>query len=114
LSTFGSEYLAIVAPENEALRKLPKYPTAAEVVPVIAAGETADNALLRVAWPTTVLADVKLLVTADGAVIGELRALGTGSAADEGTWETQYAADTGKQLAAVQVVRADLHLPPVS
>jgi hypothetical protein len=114
LASLGAQYLAIVAPENAALRSVPKGLTAANVAPVVAAAETADNALLRVAWPSSVLADVKLLVAADGAVIGDLRAVGPGGPPAGGTWLTQYETDAGKQQAAAQVVRADLNLPPVS
>jgi hypothetical protein len=78
------EYLRIVAPANKAhdalMEKTRSYDSnttteelGSNLAPVIAAYEDADNAL-RVNWPSVVAADVKALVAANGALIGDLRA----------------------------------------
>jgi hypothetical protein len=116
-------YLRIVAPANAAHdtleRKSKSYDdsttaeqVASDLAPVIAAYEAADNALLRVKWPASIAADVKALVVANGALIGDLRAAGSQDVLSSSNWATQLSQDGGKSAAAANIVRADLGLAP--
>jgi hypothetical protein len=88
LDDYGEEYLRIIKPANDALdewtRKAKAYTddtTADEIAtdtePVAAAIEEADNELLRADWPQDVSPDVKAFVTANGALIGDFRSVGS-------------------------------------
>jgi hypothetical protein len=120
----GQEYLPIVAPENAALdifnKKEKSYDrnTRAEEVtsdlaPVIAAFQEADDALLRVDWPPSIGADVKALITANVALIADLRAADSYRVLSSTSWTTQTYQHVVKVDAAANKVRADLGLPPV-
>ena len=76
LHRFARAYLRIVAPANAAHARLveksrsygsntTKAEVVADLVPVVAAYEVADKALLRAHWPPAVEADVRALVAAD-------------------------------------------------
>lgn len=84
---------------------------AKDAAPLIAAFEKGDGELLRVDWPAETRADVKALVAADGAVLGDLRVLDTVSLLSAGDWSNQFSQDFGKLAAAADIVRADLGLP---
>ena len=123
LHKLAQTYLRIVAPANSVVTTFRKKaadwndnttnPQAAkEAAPVIAAFEKADNELLRVDWPPATAVDVKALVTADGALIGDLNALENVDLLSAGNWANQFSQDAGKVSAAVNIVRSDLGLPP--
>jgi hypothetical protein len=114
-------YLRIVRPANAEIDRFTakarswndettNAQAAKDAGPVIAALEEADNELLRVRWPAAIRADVKALVRADGAVIGDLN--GIRDAVAVGSWANQFSKDLGEFAAAVAIVRADLGLPP--
>jgi hypothetical protein len=117
-------YLRIVAPANRAAEAYSKEaeswnginPTKEKIdaatKPVIVSFEKADNALLRVQWPPAIRGDIKVLVNADGAVVGDLQSLSRQNATSIGQWATQYSKDSAQAVAAVNVVRSDLGLPP--
>ena len=118
----AQKYLRIVAPANAALdtfnekEKSYSSDTRAEQVvsdlaPVISAYQEADNALLRVNWPPSIAADVKALVGANGALIGDLEAADSQDVLSSSSWTTQASQDGGKSVAAANIVRADLGLP---
>jgi hypothetical protein len=120
----AQEYLRIVAPANAALDTFNKKESsydkntttqqvATDLAPVIAAYQEADNALLRVSWPSSIATDVKAMVTADGALIGDLQATTVQDVLSSGSWATQVSQDGGKSVAAANIVRADLGLAPV-
>jgi hypothetical protein len=73
---------------------------------------TFDDKVLRVDWPPETAVDVKELVRADRAFIGDLRALENVDVLSLGL-VNQARQDTTKGGAAANVVRADLGLPPV-
>jgi hypothetical protein len=105
LSVYAAKYSAIIAPANAYAGMLPTNPSAAQLTTLAAADSAADNQLLRVAWPTpAITADVKAMVSADGAEIGDLQRNN----------DSALAADQGKAVAAANIVRTDLGLPPVS
>jgi hypothetical protein len=117
-------YLRLVKPANEALDAFQKKAAqwdknnttpaqaARDAAPLIAASQKLDNALLRVDWPPSTEADMKALVRAHGAVIGDLQGLGSLDLLSKGSWTNQFLQDYGKMQAAVSIVRADLGLPP--
>ena len=121
LHAFAQTYLRIVAPANaaheELIRKSNAYgatTTKAQVVadlaPVLRAYRTADEGLLRVAWPGPVGAAVTTEVAANGAL---LAVLGTADRQNAGTfdaWAAQVSQDEVKATAAANAVRAGLGL----
>jgi hypothetical protein len=121
----ADEYLRIIAPANAAHRlwskKAKSYDSnttveqqASDLAPLIAAYEDADNALLRVDWPPSIAEDIKALVAANGALIGDLRAADSQDVLSRSSWLTQVSQDGGKSAAAANIVRADLGLPPMT
>ena len=114
LSFYAAQYLRLIKPANDALNALQALPStstdadygaaAAKIAPVY---QAVDAALLRAQWPANVMVDIKALVTADGAVIGDLSNL-TASTVDT------MVRDSGTASAQSNIVRADLGLPPVS
>jgi hypothetical protein len=125
LDDYGEEYLRIIKPANDALdewtRKAKAYTddtTADEIAtdtePVAAAIEEADNELLRADWPQDVSPDVKAFVTANGALIGDFRSVGSQTIFTVSDWVTQLSKDAGTSHSAASIVRADLGLPPAS
>jgi hypothetical protein len=123
LHRFARTYLRIVAPANVAHAKLveksrsygsdtTKAEVVADLVPVIAAYEAADKALLRVHWPASVAGDVRALVAADRVLLRDLRAANQQTARSSGAWTARVARDGEKSHAAADAVRAALGLPP--
>jgi hypothetical protein len=123
MAELRQEYLRIVSPANDALdtfkRKAASYTyettaeqIAADAEPLATAMDDAANALLRVDRPPTIAADVKTLVTAEGALSGTLRAVSGQNAFSAADWLRQLYQDSGRVSAAVSIVRADLGLPP--
>ena len=116
-------YLRIVKPLNDASDRFYKRTAhwnqqttgkeaAKDSAPSIAALRTFDDKVLRVDWPPETAVDVKELVRADRAFIGDLRALENVDVLSLGL-VNQARQDTTKGGAAGNVVRADLGLPPV-
>jgi hypothetical protein len=73
--------------------------------------DDAANALLRVDWPPTIAADVKTLVTADGALSERCAQSAVKMPSRLPTGYAVYQ-DSGRVSGAVSIVRADLGLPP--
>jgi hypothetical protein len=125
-SRLANVYLAIATPARNVLvhvqaktsrwnNQTTGMQAAKDVAPAVVALEQFDNKLLRIQWPSSTAADVKQLVRAYGACIGDLTGL-TGVDMHDmlsvGNWGNQFARDTGNVEAAVSIVRADLGLPP--
>ena len=85
---------------------------------MIAAWQQADHDLLRVKWPAAIAADVKAIVRANGAVIGDLGALeGAREVVTDrlaSKWFSHYLNDEAVATAKANNVRADFGLPPTS
>jgi hypothetical protein len=122
LHELAQTFLRIVGPANAAIttfgKKAKRWTTKTtygqavnDAAPLIAALEKTDNALLRVHWPSSIAVDVKALVTGDGAVIGDLKALDSLTFRPR-VWVKQFPQDVGKLSSAAHLVRADLGLPP--
>jgi hypothetical protein len=110
----ANSYLRIVAPVNAALEawnaaykdSLTLEERKAVNTPLIAATEKFDRDLLRVRWSPEVHSDVRALVNADAAFVGDL------VADNEGSVDTSQAAHHEAAVgAAVAAVRGDLGLP---
>jgi len=119
----AQEYLRIIGPMNAEFARFQAKakgwddnttgPEAAEdAAPVIAAIRKGNNELLRVSWSTSTMSDVKEMVRADGALIGDLAGLAGVDLFSVGNWSSQFTQDAGRLQAAVNIVRADLGLPP--
>jgi hypothetical protein len=54
--------------------------------------------LLRVDWPQSIVADVKAMLRADGAVTGDLRMLNGLNVFSAGNWSNQFVRDAGQVL----------------
>jgi hypothetical protein len=114
-------YLRIVRPGNAAVdsfkAKAARWnhnttgvQAAKDAAPLIAAIQKADRQMLRVEWPPSTTADVKDLVRAHGALVGDLNALETLNILSAGDWVNQFTQDAGKAAAGANIVRADLGL----
>jgi len=122
-TNYGRIYLGLVAPVNAATdtfdvagTKLGNNPTAAAVqqiaTPFAAALTAFDSKVLRVKWPASVASDVKGVVLADGAFIGDLDSASAQNAVTAASWVSAISADGEKASTASNIVRADLGLPP--
>jgi hypothetical protein len=122
---YGSQYVAITAPANDALsmwrsaiRKLGSDSSPSVIANVTATVavvlDGTNHELLRAHWPASAEADVKAVVWDEGALIGDLSAVGRQNWFTAASWESHVSADAGKASAAADVVRADLGLPPLS
>jgi len=120
---YGKTYLALVKPLNAAgdafnaaIGKLGNNPTSASVqtvaTPFAEVLSTFDSKVLRVGWPATTAADVKGLVTADGALIGDLASARSQTVLSASSWESALSSDASKSATAANIVRADLGLAP--
>lgn len=124
LNAAATAYLAAVAPANNAIATFQTQAAAlpadasgqdaARVArPLVAAFQSVDEKLLRVAWPTDrIRADVQALVTADRTFESDLTNVSGQNAFSVTAWGDQISSDEGRLSAAVSVVRADLGLPP--
>jgi hypothetical protein len=124
LHALGQQYLTIIGPSNAEVDKFNKKVdtytdnTTAEQIardaePLAASLDKASNELLQVDWPAPVKQDVKAMVTAYGALSGDLRSVGDQNIFSIANWSTQVAQDAGRAKAAANIVRSDLDLPPV-
>jgi hypothetical protein len=118
----AQQYLDIVRPGNAAVNdfiakashwndQTSASQAAKDAAPLIVAIKKADGELLSVQWPAETRADVKELVKAHGALIGDLTALESVNILSAGDWVNQFTQDAGKANAAGRIVRADLGLP---
>jgi len=67
--------------------------------------------MLRQQWPSVAKADVKSLVIAAGAELGDLNSLATINDSNASTIETNLSKDIAATGTAANIVRADLGLP---
>jgi hypothetical protein len=117
----AKQYLAIIAPANQAidvfnadLRALPSSTTAAYVkitVPLAAAFNAARQKLLHVSWPAHTLPDIQGLAGAISVVGTDLADVATVNAVTFSAWESQLLKDLHKILGQAGLVRGDLGLP---
>jgi hypothetical protein len=114
----GQQYLALAAASNVVLdtfnaksKALGSYPSTAQIqaisTPLAVANQTFDNAVLRLAWPASMVADVHALVAADSPEISDLN-----NAAATQAWFDQLNRDANGASSAANIVRSDLGLPP--
>jgi len=120
---YGKTYLALAKPLNAAggafnaaIGKLGSNPTSASVqtvcTPFADALTTFDSKVLRVNWPASAATDVKALVTADGALVGDLSSAQSQTVLSASSWESALSSDASKSSTAANIVRADLGLGP--
>jgi hypothetical protein len=119
VSAAGKQYLADVAPVNaatdtaksafDAATTAPQL--AAAAAPLVASIETLNSTMLRQQWPSVAKADVKSLVIAAGAELGDLNSLATINDSNASTIETNLSKDIAATGTAANIVRADLGLP---
>jgi hypothetical protein len=118
----AKQYLAIIAPANQAidvfdahLKALASSATAATYVkitaPLAAAFSTVDQKLSRDPWPANARTDIQALTVADSAVIADLDMVATVKPGTISAWERQLTNDLGKILPQAELVRTDLGLP---
>lgn len=118
----GALYLAAVAPANAAgdvfRAKINDQSTQAEVVaaaaPLADAYVAMDERLARIPFTGQAATDVRALVTADGQLIGDLRAIGQQTAFSLAAFQAQFGRDVAAVGSAVTLIRADLGLPAAS
>lgn len=121
-SRAAKQYLAIIAPANQAidvfeagLKALPSSATTATYVkitaPLAAAFSTVDQKLLRDSWPANARTDIRALMVADSVVIADLGRAATMKPVTFNAWERQLSKDLGKILPQAELVRTDLGLP---
>jgi hypothetical protein len=119
---YGAIYLRIVAPYNRAVdnfsrqaKALPADATETQlsglISPLIAATITFNREALAVAWPTNVRADIRTLVTDDGAVMGDLESLNSTDPSTVSQALAAWSRDSSTADNAAAIVRADLGLP---
>lgn len=116
----ASAYLAAVAPANKAVgifnaRVTPSssQEDAAREGELLANALEANAARLsRIAFTGQSVVDIRALLTAFGAIVGDLRAIRNQSDFSLGSFSTVFSRDEGAAAAAVTLIRADLGLPP--
>ena len=74
----------------------------------------ADTALLQYVWPPTVRAEITRLVTANEAIVSDLRRMPADIPGGVAAWRNEIVIDTGKAKAEDSAVRAALGLPAPS
>lgn len=121
LAALGQEFLSLRAPYRADLVTLNNHmdagiasnkALAACTAPVATALDQFDSSLLTLPWPAEILPDSHALVTADGALLGDLE-----NAMNETnftTWLSQLQADLSKAGSPLQILTADLDLPAPS
>jgi hypothetical protein len=115
-------YLRIVAPANAALRTFDAKVTpdssqsqvAAAAEPLADTFDHTGQALARAGFTGTAAADVRALLTALAAVVGDLRSVRSQDAFSVSQFTTAFNRDIATFGSAVALVRADLGLPPAS
>lgn len=118
------QYLAAVAPAQSALAafqaadaKLPDTATgpqlAAVAAPLADALDRSSAALLAIQAPPAVTTDIRALATGYAVVEGDLRGFVGMNALNSGTLLSAFAGDVVRERPLANIVRADLHLPPL-
>jgi len=82
--------------------------------PESASFQTFDGALLAIPWPAAILPDARAVVAADAQLEGDLSGTGALDLFTASTWEVAVAKDTDIMKSALNVLRSDIGLPPVS
>ena len=101
----AAKFLALVAPVNAAMDKLPTNITnTSQLQPMVGPLTTFNNAVLRIGLTGQAATDVRALVTADTTVLTDI-------ATSDGTDVTR---DLGAMQAVDNALRADLGLPAAS
>ena len=116
---YGGQYLALIAPVGHAIGALRRVPSNQNVpAAVISSFETAFNnfnsAILRDRWPANAQADIKDLVRADGPLLADVAQINNQTSATTAAFANQLSRDVNAWSVAVNIVRADLGLPPPS
>ena len=121
LKSLSDQYLAFIAPVNDAVRTLqPKNETGAtlvrDVAPLARALDTFDHKAGLVRWPTPVAVDIRAEEKANEVVIGDLNNAANvdGLTLTYQGWASQLVADAGRLNSSVSTVRADLGLSPMA
>jgi hypothetical protein len=123
LAGFAARFLAIAKPADRASvtanaaasRVFTQSQQAAVFAPLIAAEVACDQALLAVAWPTSLITtDVRVMVAATAALTADQRAVGSLPTTSQAAWITRTSADAAKAQSAVNIVRSDLGLTSAS
>jgi len=123
LSSFAARFLAIAKPADRASvtadaaasRVFTQSEQAAVFAPLIAAEVACDQALLAVAWPTSLITtDVRVMVATTAVLTSDQRAVGSLPTSSQGAWITRTSADAAKAQSAVNIVRSDLGLSSAS
>lgn len=118
---YQAQYLYLVGPVNTALDKLKAYASAnpnADKVPdslvtaTRGAFTTFENAVLRVPWPTATVPDIHALVTAAETVSANLGEFNNQDTSSIVAFNNQSVKDDATLSAAINIVRADVGLPP--
>ncbi len=102
----AKQYLADVAPAN-ALPQSTKPPAYAAAV------EKLDSLLLSQRWPSGTRADIRALVVADAAVVGDYNAFPSSNILNGSALNPTTQKDLEADTTAANIVRSDLGLPPV-
>jgi len=95
--------LASVTSVSQIVGPITKYATALD---------SFDNTVLHLGASGQTATDIRTVVTYNGAIIGELNALGSQTPATLPAWESAISVNQGKAAQATDAVRADLGLPP--
>lgn len=102
----AKQYLADVAPAN-ALPQSTKPPAYAAAV------DKFDTLLLSQRWPSGTRADIRALVVADAAVVGDYSAFPSSNILNGSALNATTRKDVKADTTAANIVRSDLGLPPV-
>ena len=102
----AKQYLADVAPSN-ALPQSTKPPAYAAAV------DKLDTLLLSQRWPSGTRADIRALVAADAAVVGDYSAFPSSNIFKGSDLNATTQKDLEAETTAANIVRSDLGLPPV-
>lgn len=101
----AKQYLADVAPVNA----LPRSTTA----PVYAATVAKfDTLILRQRWPSDARLDIRALVVADAALVGDYNSVSSSNVLNGSALSATTQRDNQADTTAANIVRADLGLPP--
>jgi hypothetical protein len=119
----GAQYLAIVAPVNQAIRafeivsgqwtsSISDTQAEADAAPLIAAMQMADQQFTDDKWPADEQSDIRGVVSADADLMADLESLSTVDDLNSSSLTTAIARDEASLVIAVGFARHDLGLPP--
>ncbi len=120
---YGAQYIRLTAAANKAgetfnasTAALPDSATIDDLArlaaPVAKAFDDLDQALLRAQWPPEARQDIKNLVAANAVLIADLENVKSQTLDSIQTWKDQLTQAIGRTKGQVDIVRADLGLPP--